>query len=555
MPKLGLGVSLANAGRADDTTVNAPIDGLPDAITIAGAIGNMNSFINRTYVKTIRRTSNLAEQTNGSFNYLDPDGFSFITSPNNTNIDGDYNVNRWVLASGGSPYVLMTNPSTDKYNFPTSGWIYSNAAGTSTSDGSRFGPANVAITATPNNTILYADNFVGWPTYPKGFTTRQFFTSGSAGNVNWGNNMLENSGGNKQFVCYFDCMKDKYPAYVGEGEYGEDAIVYGGIYGHALFRRTGGFGNQGDAPNILHIPSGTSDGHWTRFRPALRTIAPGATLTVTLSFTLQSPGNALASNGVRFALLDSTISGGQNYLNEDNLGLSDSRFGGHGGGQGYRGYMATFAGQQKLFTRTDTTSFSLTNTITGAGGTVWAENFTANLAGLALDTKYQAILKITCPSANPATLAISSTISGGQISGPGNSTTPTITYTDSAPNTFSFDTLAAYYTTAAAASLKIENVIATYDGPSRDLFISEIIVTGSSFAAANGRYVRTINSGAFTKIGGTAGSIFDGGDGWYIFSVGTGNVARNESALGTGTWAAKEPGYASGISAEYRYAY
>jgi len=84
-------------------------------------------------------------------------------------------------------------------------------------------------------------------------------------------------------------------------------------------------------------------------------------------------------------------------------------------------------------------------------------------------------------------------------------------------------------------------------------FISEIVISNGSFTAANGTYTRSNSTDAFTKTSGTPGAIFFGGDAWYIFSTSIGNVARNTSDLGTGTWSAWVPGNSSGITATYSY--
>jgi uncharacterized protein (TIGR02145 family) len=81
-------------------------------------------------------------------------------------------------------------------------------------------------------------------------------------------------------------------------------------------------------------------------------------------------------------------------------------------------------------------------------------------------------------------------------------------------------------------------------------FINSIIISGGSYTDANGTYTRDNSIDAFTKIGGN-GSIFFGGDAWYIFNTGIGNVARNTSELGTGTWEPWAPGSSTGITAEY----
>jgi len=81
-------------------------------------------------------------------------------------------------------------------------------------------------------------------------------------------------------------------------------------------------------------------------------------------------------------------------------------------------------------------------------------------------------------------------------------------------------------------------------------YINSIIISNGSYTAANGTYTRDNPSAAFTLTGGS-GSIFFGGDAWYIYNTAIGNVARNTSELGTGTWEAWPVGNSTGITAEY----
>ena len=83
-------------------------------------------------------------------------------------------------------------------------------------------------------------------------------------------------------------------------------------------------------------------------------------------------------------------------------------------------------------------------------------------------------------------------------------------------------------------------------------FINTIIISNGSYTDANGTYTRSTPSEGFTKTD-ENGYIFFAGDAWYIFNAGIGNVARNTSELGTGTWEPWAPGNSSGITAEYFY--
>jgi hypothetical protein len=315
-----------------------------------------------------------------------------------------------------------------------------------------------ASSASTKVVTLYEDSFVSGSA---GFNNRQFFSSGVGTDVTWGSGVLQNitSAANRQLLVYFDCLKDQYPTYSSTASYNNGAIVYGGVNGHALFQRTAsGSGNPG-APNFLFTPSGTQDANgWTRHRPTLRTIQAGKTLTFNIKFRAISPGT-IGANAFRFAVLDSTIGGTKTYVNADNLGLSNTLYGGNGVSPGYRGYMSAFAvSNQKILTRILTTNNSLVNTVS----LVWEENILPSLSNLSLDTTYQVILKINRPTSSPSSLIISSTIAGGTVTGQGGILFPTITYTDIAPSTFSFDTFVAYTTSTACTALQLFDAKATY---------------------------------------------------------------------------------------------
>jgi hypothetical protein len=120
---------------------------LPASIAITGAVGGSVN-VNGTYSKTNQAIGYLAESTNGSYNYYNYTGINvYITSPENTNSNGDYFYLGWVIAfSADGAYLFMTNPSTDKFNFPTTGWVYSDQYGGPNNAG-QSGPASLTITA------------------------------------------------------------------------------------------------------------------------------------------------------------------------------------------------------------------------------------------------------------------------------------------------------------------------------------------------------------------------------------------------------------------------
>jgi hypothetical protein len=83
-------------------------------------------------------------------------------------------------------------------------------------------------------------------------------------------------------------------------------------------------------------------------------------------------------------------------------------------------------------------------------------------------------------------------------------------------------------------------------------YINTIIISNGSFPDTNGTYTRDNPSGGFAQITGTSFIFYATDDGWYI-NYGAGNVAKNISELGTGTWEPWPPGNSTGITAEYLY--
>jgi len=146
MPRLSLGLGVSSSSKLPSAAAPSGF-GLPSSITIAGAVGGSIS-VNGTYSKTNQAIGYLAASTNGSFNYYNFTAPNpYITSPLNTNSNGDYNYEGWVIALGSdNAYYFMTNPSTDKFNFPTTGWVYSDVFGGSNNAG-QSGPASLTITA------------------------------------------------------------------------------------------------------------------------------------------------------------------------------------------------------------------------------------------------------------------------------------------------------------------------------------------------------------------------------------------------------------------------
>ena len=148
MPSLRLNIGLNGGRKLPFGGGGGGGFGLPASIIISGAVGS-SIAANGTYGQTNEAVGYLAASENGSFNYYNytvPE--PYITSPGNTNSNQDYfGYSGWVIAYGADSAVyFMINPSTDKFNFPTTGWVYSDPFGGSNSFG-QSGSASLTITA------------------------------------------------------------------------------------------------------------------------------------------------------------------------------------------------------------------------------------------------------------------------------------------------------------------------------------------------------------------------------------------------------------------------
>jgi len=111
--------------------------------------------------------------------------------------------------------------------------------------------------------------------YPNTFTERQWFCSGSAGNVTYGGSAggLEIGTGSvgRHALVHFDCLKDTNAAFDMGFAYGAGGqVVYAGIYGHGLYQKTdvGAGGGSGGYPPIFSNDTSLRDiNGWNRYRP------------------------------------------------------------------------------------------------------------------------------------------------------------------------------------------------------------------------------------------------------------------------------------------------
>ena len=118
MPSLSLNIGLNNGRKLPFGGGSSPGFGLPAQIIVSGA-GSADGL----YTKTTLSGVYTFAPNSGTYNYLLGAGFQYITSPGNTNRNGDYDGNDWVLASGNDTAAIISeNASTDGNNVPISGW-------------------------------------------------------------------------------------------------------------------------------------------------------------------------------------------------------------------------------------------------------------------------------------------------------------------------------------------------------------------------------------------------------------------------------------------------
>jgi len=302
-------------------------------------------------------------------------------------------------------------------------------------------------------TTLYSDSLIAWPNTGATFRDRQIFSSSTSGTVVYGGGIFQQISGvsGRHSLVYFNCDKELYPIYDNTTSWNLNSEVYGGSYGHAIFRKTALAGTA--APIFLGTTPGTQDPNgWTRIHPTLTPLQIGQAIVASFNFKALSPGSGLTTaNSLRFAVLDSSIPTNPKYVNADNHGLSNAIFGGNGGSPGYRGYMSTISAtvnvnSNKVLTRTTTTSSSLVNSITG----VYTQVANQSASGLVHDVLYAVSLKVQRTAVN--TIVYTWNMTGGSLTG------GLLSYTDNSPSTFVFDTLAFDVVADACSAFEVSNV-------------------------------------------------------------------------------------------------
>jgi len=286
----------------------------------------------------------------------------------------------------------------------------------------------------PPSVTLYRDNFISWGSQDALFTERQWFSSGQSNTVLYGsaagNKIYQATGATgRQLLVHFDCNKEQYPLYDNGFMYaGGGQTVYGGIYGHGLFKsvsyRASGY------PPIYSAPTNTIDANgWLRTRPdapPLRTIQEGQSLRIAfrLDLAYTTPTFGASSNAFRIGLFKST----GDFINTDSVGPVDARF------ASYTGYMIGIGLNHRILKRIQGSS---TNLI--ASGGAFTQLATSPMTFSTLMPSLYVELKV---SKSSGLTYIDSLVTG--FNGNGNVTNSAqVTVADTA-DTLSFDTLCLY---------------------------------------------------------------------------------------------------------------
>jgi len=410
--------------------------------------------------------------------------------------------------------------------------------------------ANSARSKSP--LTLYQDNFIYEGEGAYTFTTRQFFSTPGTGSVSLTPGILSQQiTSTGLLIVAFEAAKDQYSPYTGRAyEIGEK--IYGGVYGHGVFEKTGpgAGGGSGGFPPIMRVDSeggsvaGLEDVNgWTRIPPPNRVLQNGETLKITFDYKVTTTSSI--ANNIRFGVFNIPpyITGGFTYpaVNNDyvanqptylNQGTASVIYFPASGYAFQFGKSIAYGG---IFRRNPNSSNSLINTT--------ANVYTGLQTGVAssslsINTYYPISIRI---KREGSSLRIVSKLPNAQI-----------TTVDASPTSYSFNSFAVYGSLGAAASHTIKDMKVEF-GTMPASFINQITVSNGSYSEANGTYTRNNNTSSFTKTAGTPCSIFFSDGIWYINASIIGNVAQNTSELGTGTWTPLAPGSSSGITATYAY--
>jgi len=303
---------------------------------------------------------------------------------------------------------------------------------------------------------LYQDNFIyeGQGSYT--FTTRQFFSNGTSSTVPTAVGFLkQNIGLSAHLIGYFDSASDVYPGYNIGKTYSLNEEIYGGIYGHGIFRKTS-VGSPGFPPIMRMDASGgaqagTQDANgWTRIAAPKRTLQSGQSLKISFDYRVDGT-NQVVQNGLRFGVFGSVpytpsaitypyinndyVSGQPTYINQ---GSASAIYG------PYTGYSFNF-GRNVSYGGIYRRIPNVSNTLISTTGGVYTQLQTGTASSLiAFGTTY------------PITLTFKRV--GSSLNITSQLPNALITTTDTSPSNFSLDTLVLYAAPVSGTSYQISNI-------------------------------------------------------------------------------------------------
>jgi hypothetical protein len=300
-------------------------------------------------------------------------------------------------------------------------------------------------------------------------------------------------------LCHFDCRRENYPTYSESSTYNVGDIVYGGKYGHGLYKKTAS-SIAGFAPVYTSATTAQDANGWTRYRPTIRTIKEGETLKIHFTIKLDRTGYVTtSSNAMRIGVFKSTGA----YLNASTASLSDAIF------NGYSGYMfGTGPANVRILKRTTTSSESLIN-----NSAVYTELAQDGLVGFGSQNQYDVAIYLNKLATGGLRTAF--TITGAGLSG-----ATTIQYTDTASPYLDFDTLVFYTAANQVASIALSAPYAAYIGE------NQAIPTGigsdnPANAAQADATASLLIDGPFYNTEGNSASGWIGGQSWRTMAVTT----------------------------------
>lgn len=308
---------------------------------------------------------------------------------------------------------------------------------------------------------LYQDNFINEGGGDYSFTTRQFFSvPGSASVVSGTGQLTQNlSATTGQLIVSFEAGKNQYPQYTGRA-YAIGEKIYGGVYGHGVFEKTGAGagGGSGGYPPIMRVDSaggsvaGLEDVNgWTRIPTPNRVLQSGQSLRVAFNYKASGSTSAnifrfgvfniptyLASGFTFPAVNNDYVAGQPTYLNQGTASIIYNPASGYGFQFGRN---TAYGG---IYRRIPSSS----NTLIGTTGGIYTQLQSGTASSV-------------FPAATFFPISITIKREGSSLRVTSQLPNATITTVDTSPNSYSFNSFVAY-AGIGATSYTLANIKVTY---------------------------------------------------------------------------------------------